>query len=323
MRISAVILASCLFVGCGDDPAAIDPQKIVDEEGKAKVAALFSSLSEGYCDYLYRCCNTNELEFKFETTFSDKQSCQRYFDLTDEETNYGYQVAVADGDLSLDGNAETRCLKDWSNQTCGDVEVDAFVRPRGPESCDPQELFIGRKDAGRTCRTSYECDEGLSCRAGGNGEGMCLPLRRLGDPCTSDSLCLSGLVCANPAEGLRSCQSPATEGTSCEELACDPSDEDLYCASEENETTGIIRKVCKRKLGPENECTKDADCRQGLWCNYLVVSSDGLCADKLADGKSCEVHAQCTSGKCDSTTKRCGESTPDNFAACNGMTVGL
>ena len=296
---------------------------VVVQEAKAEVASLFGSLSEAYCDYLYRCCNTNELEFKFESTFTDKTSCQRYWDLTDEETNYGYQVAVGEGDLSLDSSAEGRCLTDWSKQTCGGVEVDAFLRPRGPTSCDPKELFIGRKEAGRACRTSYECDAGLSCRQGATGEGMCLPLRRLGDPCTSDSLCLSGLVCADPKEGPRSCQSPATEGTSCEELACDPSDADLYCALEENDTTGITRKVCKRKLGPESVCTKDADCRQGLWCNYLVVASDGLCADKLADGKSCEVHAQCTSGKCDSVTKRCGESTSDNFAACNGMTVGV
>jgi hypothetical protein len=287
------------------------------------VAQLYSAVAEAFCDYIYRCCNGEEIELKFSKSFTDKGSCRRYWELVDEEDNYTYQLAVARGDLAANRSAMSACVVAWNATSCGSLTISALSKPTGPIECEFTNLFTGQKEAGESCKATSECRAGNRCSFNSSpAEGICLPYRELGDPCQATNDCLEELVCAVPHDSPQTCQSPSREGESCQDVICDPSDVDLYCGSETESPTGLSTKLCKRKLGMGEICTSSTQCRKDLWCDYVTTTAK-TCAEKRADGLPCETSAQCRSAKCDTVKLTCTATATPVLSSCTGTTVGI
>ncbi len=136
------------------------------------------------------------------------------------------------------------------------------------------------------------CDPSLFCLyTPGEDVGSCQPLVKLGDACTQENSCKSGLFCKRTTLGEPgACASPqdaAAEGEPCVSapVACQPG---LHCVTGDHYPDGVCR--VPRVIG--ESCDKAAPCQGELACVH------GVCAARLGEGKSCDVDEACASGSC-------------------------
>jgi len=156
----------------------------------------------------------------------------------------------------------------------------ARVRDAAMGCTDPQfptlsDLTEPQK-VGAQCELRQECAKGLLCYYEGNDEtGVCVAAPKEGEPCTQG--CAEGLHC----------------------LATDASMTERTCVAPRKAGQGCFPSSCQGTRVGDFSCDASFDslCAEDLYCN--TDSSDPVCADKLANGQSCDAHSECQSDYCE------------------------
>jgi len=160
----------------------------------------------------------------------------------------------------------------------------------------------------------HDCQPGSMCLAQSDGNGRCVKLAKLGEPCTldrSEAICFESRLADKDNEFASSFNRlecvPNTAGSnlgSCKRDLADgqPCHSREVCASGRCAPIGTEgANTCLAKAADGRACMVAADCASGA-CNLSVDT--GICSAPLADGISCGYDdASCASGKC---------YTPDN-----------
>jgi hypothetical protein len=255
-----------LVAGCGGDADKIDK--------------FFNQLSNAYCAYLYRCCDTQELDY-FKTKFTSQDTCNHETSLTFMSASYAYQFAADEGALGANSGAMDGCISAINGTACGQYKslTTSPLTSNAVQACKSTTLFEGKRSPKEECFTPLDCKLGNYCASSGTTAGVCVPLRAVDEPCDLDSQCQDGLGCAKPKSGVYTCRPLAKSGESCAEVGCD-STTDPY-----------------------------------LYCNSIGTTSP-TCASKKADGESCKTSLECISGNCSGTggSMKCGTGA----SACDG-----
>lgn len=324
-------------------------------------------LAAAACDLAFSCCSRGEINLLFGPYVEDGANCGErvvnsaslaqslqldlgaFANVSIVLPNLGnLQRAIADGRTEVDSAALDACLTYIAGLGCAGEEepepAEGCVAPPPPEvtPCDEKLLFRGRVGDGGACSSpglTFECQEGLACRAGGGlgVQGACVRPGGVGDLCFGSQECQDDLYCSQ-LDGT--CQIPRAEGEAClyadrddpsppqstllvaceAGLFCDPVTDrcvsacqrgascsiDAQCDDEQGLICILGRCDLARKLGVP--CGEDADCEADLRCGpNPAAPSESVCAERLADGEVCSFlgDAECQSGYCDQDTLRC------------------
>ena len=143
---------------------------------------------------------------------------------------------------------------------------DVYAFPPG-QSPDASVVFA-------TC----ELDDGLTC----SGDGVCVPLAGVGEPCVIGFSCMKGLRCEAGA-----CAPGLAVGETCRDLrACA---EGLYCqwtettcndrdpVTQECLSEHLVSGVCSAPSAEGEPCGRFVDCGRGMICVRARGSDDGVC----------------------------------------------
>jgi hypothetical protein len=123
---------------------------------------------------------------------------------------------------------------------------------------------------------AYHCyrDDGLRCS---DGEQRCVPLARVGEPCTSYGECVAGAFCD---QASRSCQARRPMGAACAPggFGESPCQAGGYCDA--------ATRTCSPQVGLGAACTQDGQCTTGVCANQSCAASDlaDLGASRICGG---------------------------------------
>ena len=156
-----------------------------------------------------------------------------------------------------------------------------------------------RQPAGATCRSLFECDDGLICSAFPFGTGTCVPLSELGESCGVRCRDL-GAVC-DSQNGV--CVKAALGGDACGlEQPCSP----YYTCGRDNRCA--LPEYDELMVGDACGGGSNARCVGELVLCVPISGRPSSCIQFLLDGEPCEPDAQdrlCWSGVCDPETHTC------------------
>lgn len=246
---------------------------IIDTVDPYGPQGLDASLSNGYCSYLYDCCNASERLSQANnlgSVHSTKAECVEEFSKNIRAAFAAYAEAEADGRIEWDRTVAESCYGPFAEAA---RECDASAVNGGAGvSCDSDELVVGKVPAGETCYFTYECaDEGAICDVdnGDEGEvvvtvrGTCVAPLGAGDSCAGESRpCGPGLYCD---DGTDACRGYAGVGESCDDgIPCES--ETGYCDYDTD--TGSY--VCMAYAANGETCDSDYQCHYDSYC-------DGVC----------------------------------------------
>lgn len=232
------------------------------------------SLNAARCEYLARCGLIG-------SEADAREQCEAQAHATwCGPTTWPAHVAV--GALRLDPARATDCAQALSSARCADWATL-------PSSCST--FLSPRVPLGQPCYDGYaECLDGV-CR-GAACPRTCQPRGVLGEVCSVDGDCRSGLYCkvATGASGVGQCATFATVDTVCAA--------DSHCA----EGLRCIDTFCRRLPGLNEPCFQ-GHCEDGLYCGDLGQgpvcltrkrAGDACLSDICAAGLVCEpVLGQC------------------------------
>ena len=210
----------------------------------------------------------------------------------------------AGGRISSTNCQGVECGPDGDGGSCGQCDIGAVCK-------DGHCLLVGEIP----CMSKSDCPVGAYCAnwvLEPGADDRC-HVGTDGDPCYTDSLCLSELACN---DYYYECRSPGVEGEMCDsdndcelDLYCadfigggddqchdgsegDPCDgdydclPDLYCA-------GHVSGDDKCHSGSEGDpCLKTSECKEGLVCNEVSET----CEEPCGEGCDCGSDEDCTPG---------------------------
>jgi hypothetical protein len=243
-----------------------------------KPALAGSALAQRFCDALHtlpqarkaKCCATS-------ATGSLAGECVR-----------ALGDSLRDHTVTLDPADVERCWADSSRELEGCDWVTPLL-PRAPENC--RGIVHGRLEAGKRCRSSIECNDGLVCRA-------------------------------TDAAGKTVCAPPGGAGASCvgapDEIATYTRQADSD--ARHPECSGFCFKGrCTALVPPGGACSSSKQCARGSHCaSGRCVEGPGPKLGESCEGTTCEGDLRCVDGKC-SPLKKAGEPCTRPFeceAAC-------
>jgi hypothetical protein len=203
-------------------------------------------------------------------------------------------VAACSAQLSAPGQSLTAAKLDLcSNATramaCDSQEV--------PAACKPE---AGALTDGSACVDHGQCKSGLCEGNGGSQCGKCAALQPAGASCEGGGGCARGTTCTF-RDGKSTCEPTkelnegatcggAEEGRCTQGLQCDPS-----------------TQKCVKPAKKGEACGGDG----GRFCGYNLTCVAGKCADRIAEGGSCDPTGTADSADCaahlacDEDTKKC------------------
>jgi hypothetical protein len=153
---------------------------------------------------------------------------------------------------------------------------------------------------------SDDCEEGLICADfSPDGPGTCKPLSRLGQPCSTQSVCITGTECIDGrcvryAALDESCslrENPAVQGKP-------------HCQSYLDCTQGTCKSFTFVNPGGHCDGTKMNPACKGSWCQWRIEGSaaPGKCQAWISDEQDCDPAANqiCQPpAQCNSSTNKC------------------
>ncbi|MGZ6061026.1 MAG: hypothetical protein ACXWVM_01465 [Polyangiales bacterium] len=172
--------------------------------------------------------------------------------------------------ILCDGKTATSCSYPDSSITCGSPSCTGDTEHHvgtcdgsgacsdSPKKCGAYACDAVAKTCKTTCAGSADCQPGFQCKT-----GSCVPLPKLGDPCTTGTECPTGFCTDGVCCGFATCGAGKT------------------CA-------GSMPGTCSKSKG--TACTADAECGTGF-------CTDGVCCDKKCDGQ-CEACDISGTGDC-------------------------
>jgi hypothetical protein len=186
------------------------------------------------------------------------------------------RASLARGAVTIDAAAVDRCAAETAQQLEGCSWVTPLL-PKPPQSC--RNLIQGQLAAGRTCRSSLECRDGLFCRGTAPGKAG---------------------TCAAPVAVRARCDTPSDTLLTFTRNEGDP--RHASCA-------GLCVKGQCLALAPAGgACTSSAFCQPGFSCIAGRCQDQPLPAigESCAGNTSCGAGAYCQAGRC-SAVKNAGE----------------
>lgn len=214
------------------------------------------------------------------------QSCADYIEITlREQSLANLTAAVADGRVQYRADNARACLEAIPALSCEEnLAIDL-------DSCE--ELFVGSLEVGANCTLDAECAEGMQCVVGASCPGTCGAYAAVGEACTRENGCESGLVCSiefGEAQGI--CSLSAGPGESCDSarscstfymcLGLDYNDPNSTgtCEARDALFSGKLDEPCALGGVP------GVLCEAGLVCE-LGGESSGVCREPVGSGEAC------------------------------------
>lgn len=222
----------------------------------------------------------------------------------------------------------------------GDVAEDAVsaaVSEAGgaASSAEARDLPIDETRSTEGCVTDSDCDDEVGCTVdtceeatglcrhtpddslcGSSGVETCSPASGCIAECIFDADCDDGGFC----NGAESCEAGrCVEGSpvncdddiSCTVAVCD--EEDDQCRRFARDELCEATETCSAAAGCIPECTVDADCDDGLFCNGTESCDTGRCVSSEAVG--CDDEVSCTIDVCDEATDSCRHVLDDGLCS--------
>ena len=114
------------------------------------------------------------------------------------------------GTVTYDGMMMARCVQELETSEC-DGDLQSLF-----DFCDG--AFVGTVAPGGVCQQNEVCSDDNVCRFAGSCPGSCGPVPSIGEACTDNTGCTSGLLCLNDR-----CIEPQSIGETCDDnLPCEP-----------------------------------------------------------------------------------------------------
>jgi len=174
-----------------------------------------------------------------------------------------------------------------TTDTC-DAASDACINRTDDTACSGGNICNGTLGCVE-CAADTDCSDGVFC----NGAERCNPSNRCRD--RADPTCDDSISCT-----VDSCDATAD--------ACSNVTDDSMCGAFE---------ACYPGSGCGPECTVNADCQNGSFCDGIESCIAGRCFDR--PDPDCNDGVSCTVDSCDETTRGCFN-TP-NDARCSGTDI--
>ncbi len=210
-------------------------------------------------------------------------------------------AGVADGALTLDKPGVATCIAEAAKRHEG-CEWVGLTLPAPPASC--RTVFVGKRTAGQSCRSTLECADNQFCRGVGPTQlGACGPQKAEG------AICGAGVDPLASFTRIRDDQLPTECDGFCDKNRCRPwRDAGAQCKATVHCKRPLLCKsgVCAaggpQKIG--QPCT-GGGCVEGARCHQSV------CIRPKPSGATCTSHFECLGacygGTCD---KMCRPITP-------------
>ncbi len=301
-------------------------------EGLNDTKETLSALSDAYCEWLYGCCEDEEVRASAAPHFSDVDDCKDTygdmiargnagFEFYLEGSAYGFGSEIANmletasmradalqkGRIKVDKDNLAACVDYINAQQCGSdkAEVAPACSPGMPTACE--DIYIGLQMEGEACDNYYyggECEEGLICGYGaGYAEGICIPEAEEEDRCIEDSQCYrqdQSLYCD---AGSGECKERPGKGEKCEFLDSQfqSSGYNLIVPCQSGLECSPSTSTCVEPCAEDSYCYVNGnDCDEGLKCQVTpydgALGSYGHCGSPGEKGEERNYAAECESG---------------------------
>ena len=210
------------------------------------------------------------------------------------------ECADTNGEQCDKCDSSNLCSTEWTfNTTCTNdclCQTGADCNPENDKCTHPEDSFLG--DDGHHCTKDNQC-RGESCGRCGSTKNQCYTKKPPGEPCSQDCECEEG-SCVTDGKGGSVCKHRLGSGQAANKAPCtqDSDCESGRCKTDEN--------VCRPKLDHCNseECDRDADCEDELYCQKWTSStfergtSACLYKSNAPWGSLCFRDSSCKSGLC-------------------------
>lgn len=195
-------------------------------------------------------------------------------------------AAVASGAAQLDETAATGCAEALA-ELHSQCDWVGLWQPDVPAACEG--MVRGALAAGQSCRSSFECAQGLHCDGvGPTDRGTCAAAKPDGAPCA---------IAVDPLGSLLRVEADEVGHPECAG----------YCG----------RHRCRAAVAVGAACTRNEECGAGSHCagDVCVAGRAGAPGERCAD-TGCAAGSRCVRGTC-VAPKPSGETCADEFE-CRG-----
>ena len=242
-----------------------------------------------YCDAVLRTCEGRS------TGWDEGVSC------TDDVLKCGTSFVCRGASINLDGGVGV-------TGTCDPRQLGESCT--SGSQCSTQSTCIGGACA--AARTAAPCVADFNCLQKDycGQDNTCKTYVALGEPCSADTKCHFGAVCANlPTEpAVYRCRALASSGDACGSTVgfaspVGPCRSPLECRDGHCAHTGGAGEPCFGGLCFFTGACRGADGGLAPW-------PAGMCGAKVPEGGACFSDGSCESGWCDSVTRTCARPCP-------------
>lgn len=161
-----------------------------------------------------------------------------------------------------------------------------------------RDVFVGRQSEGKACTASHECENGLAClsKSAEDEEGTCEKPRPVGGSCDSPQGSAT-VINLNWLGAHRTCVSGShCDGSSGKCVAPASGECTLDKDCEYGEV--CVGDACKPLGKVGDPCLTPWQCGPELFCDIVVGTSAGTCAEKKPAGQACAQGFQECKGSC-------------------------
>ncbi len=235
------------------------------------------------------------------------------------------------------------CVHEPDDSACGpaeicDVEAGCVAAPCEQDAdCDDGQWCNGAEacvDGSCEAGTAPDCDDGIACTVDGCDEeadacentpddGLCAE----GEICDPDQGCQPEAECGSDADcddgqwcnGAESCVDgvcqagtapDCDDGVDCTVDACD--EEADSCTHQPDHGACAAGELCDQQTGCQAvDCSEDADCDDGFWCNGAETCVEGTC--QAGERVDCDDGIDCTVDSCDEADDACAHLPDDGL----------
>lgn len=234
LSLVAALLVGCTAAddaaNTDDAPDATDDTGPGQDDAPAPIAYddLYGAMAEAYCVRVFACCDDRERRLGTIIPYADSrpdlptvEACITYMTAELERSSLLQFLAgpVSDERVRYDEARAAECVAQYAAMSCEDFARERPLRVRDMRSCSP---FVGTRATGDVCEYDQQCVTGYCVFAKPGSDKTCEPLPTNGETCSSGR-CADGLFChfaANVCEPALSLGDECTYDAACTSGLC-------------------------------------------------------------------------------------------------------
>lgn len=326
----AAFAAALVLLSCDEETKSKSPpnEETYEGPGLEVVTEKLAPLAEVHCEWLFGCCNADELFAEFGPVIDSPKSCaDQMLDraargaLTNSAIPLPASSSVPNllghldrlaygldqGRVTIDEEALSACVAWIGKRECNPGGARTHCEPESPlpydeYPCEVRKIYVGGQVEGELCDVTHgdvDCAPGLRCGTVASPFGVCFKPHGEGEACLSANDCAPGLRCDS---AMGACTKGLAEGEKCafaDPAHPVPGTEVTPCAYGLTCDTVTLRCTDERCAGGTT-CAYDFECPEGLLCVA------GRCGQPAATGEACYRHEECENQRCmwNSVTQR-------------------